>query len=222
MDLAIREEADDTMDTSARRHALDARLTAEGVDLLWCPIPGGDAEYLTGYPRRNASFGVYEHSHQWASGVVLRPGGAGPVFVVPRGFSAFNPPGIEGELVSIDYRDDAAAVLRGVLERGGAPARIGVAGRTWSTTTLAMLDLFPGVEAIDCTDVMQRLRWRKSAEEIAAMERASRIADEAMREVVARVAPGVTELTSPQRSTSSSAGWERAPRRSTRGCSRWG
>ena len=181
------------MDYPARRTALSNRLREREIDLLFCPIPGGDAEYLTGYPRRNASFGVYEHSHQWASGVMIGPG-RDPVFVVPRGFSAFNPPGIEGELVSIDYLEDAGARLSGVLGRQGKPKRIGLSGRTWSATSLRIREMFPGVDLVDCSDILSRLRWKKSQEEIGVMETASKIADTVMGEVTRKVAPGVSEL----------------------------
>jgi len=181
------------VDHSTRREQLSERLAEQEIDLLFCPIPGGDAEYLTGFPRRNASFGVYEHSHMWASGAVIRPG-SDPVFVVPRGFSAFNPPGIEGELVSIDYLDDSRATFADVIRRHGRPARVGVSGRTWATTTLQLLEALPGVDVVDCTEILARLRWCKSAGEIEVMERASQIADTVMAEVTGKVAAGATEL----------------------------
>ena len=61
----------DRMDFAGRRARFDAALDAAGIDLFFAP-PSGDLEYLTGFRRRVASFGNYEHAHQWAVGAFFR------------------------------------------------------------------------------------------------------------------------------------------------------
>ena len=50
------------------------------------------------------------------------------------------------------------------------------------------------MDLVDCSEILARLRWKKSREEIGVMETASKIADTVMGEVTKKVAPGVSEL----------------------------
>ena len=53
--------------------------------------------------------------------------------------------------------------------------------------------LLPGARIVDCTDLMDRVRWIKTPEEVAALEAGARLLDEAYLEVLPTVRPGDTE-----------------------------
>ena len=181
------------MDFQGRRERLAAALEQQAIDLLFSP-PSGDLEYLTGFPRRNASFGNFEYAHQWTAGAFLRPGRE-PLFVVPRGFAAFNlPRGVEGELVEVDYLDDPVERLRSALDRLGGARRVAISARTWGSTTLELQAALPEASFVNADATLNALRRIKDSDEIAALAQASRIADAVMAELVGRVAAGVTEL----------------------------
>jgi Xaa-Pro aminopeptidase len=181
------------VDFAARQSRLSAALEQHAIELFFC-LPSGDLEYLTGFPRRNASFGNFEYAHQWTAGAFFRPG-RDPVFVVPRAFAAFNlPEGVSGETIEVDYLDDPVERFEEALRRIGGGRRIGLAARTWASTSTHLQSLVPEAELIDGDDLMNGLRRIKDADEIEAMHRASQIADAAMAELVGRVAAGVTEL----------------------------
>src|SRR4051812_7453085 len=96
------------MDFAGRQARFAEALLEEQIDLFFCP-PSGDLEYLTGFPRRAASFGNSEQAHQWAAGCFFRPGRE-PIMLVLRASSAFNPTaGVVGEAISIENLDDPAA-----------------------------------------------------------------------------------------------------------------
>jgi Xaa-Pro aminopeptidase len=176
-----------------RRSRLADALNEHEIDLFFCP-PSGDLEYLTGFPRRNASFGNFEYAHQWTAGAFFRPGSE-PVFIVPRGFAAFNlPQGFECDAVEVDYLDDPFERLRDGLRRVGGGTTVGLAARTWAATTLRLEAALPEAVFVNADDILNGLRRIKDADEIEALHRASQIADAVMEELVGRIAVGVTEV----------------------------
>ena len=53
--------------------------------------------------------------------------------------------------------------------------------------------LLPGANIVDCTELMDRVRWIKTPEEVAALEAGAQLLDEAYLEVLPTVRPGDTE-----------------------------
>ncbi|WP_283137978.1 M24 family metallopeptidase [Rhizohabitans arisaemae] len=181
------------LDHAGRRARFSDALAAAGVDLAFCP-PSGDLEYLTGFPRRLASFGNFEYANQWVAGALFRPG-TEPVYVIPQGYAAFNlPGGVNGEVVAVANADDAAAIFAGLLRRGGAPRTVAVSARAMGATVVRILQALPEVRLVDLDTVLGPLRRVKSADELAALERASLICDTVMAEITSSVAAGTTEL----------------------------
>lgn len=181
------------MDFAGRRARFDAALDAAGIDLFFAP-PSGDLEYLTGFRRRPPSFGNYEHAHSWAVGAFFRPG-RDPVFLALKAQAAFKfAEGVSGEVIEIDYRDDAQALFADAIGRLGGGTRVGLSARTWASSSVRIQHVLPDAEFVDGDDVMNGLRRIKTAEEVDAMARASKIADDVMGVMVTKVAPGVTEL----------------------------
>ena len=134
------------MDFAGRRARFDAALDAAGIDLFFAP-PSGDLEYLTGWRRRPPSFGNYEHAHQWAVGAFFRPG-RDPVVLVLKAQAAFKfSEGVSGEVIEIDYRDDAQALFADAIGRLGGGRRVGLSARTWASSSVRIQQRAPGRRA---------------------------------------------------------------------------
>ena len=54
-------------------------------------------------------------------------------------------------------------------------------------------EVLPKARVVDCTELMDRVRWIKTPEEVAALEDGARLLDEAYLEVLPSVQPGDTE-----------------------------
>ena len=66
-------------------------MQEHGIDALFVP-PSSDLEYLTGLERDLPSFGQSSYAHGWVTGAFIVPGRE-PLYVLPRMFVAFPPPG---------------------------------------------------------------------------------------------------------------------------------
>jgi Xaa-Pro aminopeptidase len=177
-------------DYAGRRQQLDERLREEEIAALFLPL-SSDLEYLTGLERPLPSYGQVSQAHDWISGGFLRPG-HDPVFLLSRMESLFDVADVPGELVIVNESDDALAAFARVAG-GSTPERIAVGDRTRAETVLALQGL-DSREVITATHLVNELRRVKSPEELAVMERACRIAEDAMVAVTPRVQPGVTML----------------------------
>jgi D-alanyl-D-alanine dipeptidase len=144
----------------------------QGFDAL-VVAPSADLAYLTGYdpmPLERPTL------------LVLRPGTA-PVMLVPeleRPLALGSPVG--GDVEMIGWRDgmdpyEAAAEL---LPAGG---RIGVGDRLWSSHLLGLQSAVPGGSFAPGSIVVAALRAVKDEDEIGALRRAGRAADETFREI---------------------------------------
>jgi Xaa-Pro aminopeptidase len=178
-------------DYGERRRRLDERMRAADVDLLFL-APSSDLEYLTGLERQIPTFGQSSQANDWVSGTFFRPGRE-PVFLLTRMAAVFEAAGdVPGELVVVNERDDGFAVFERVA-RGLGPARLAAVGdRVWAETVLNLQRIFGGDGLVTGSRLVSELRRRKSAEELAVMERACEVADETMAAVAPRVLPGVT------------------------------
>ena len=141
------------------------------------------------------TFGNVEYAHSWVTGAFLAPG-RDPVFVLPRMVKEFDlPEGITGDVAIVNELDDGTAIFGRVATSYGPVRKVGrrcphlgghdhaaaggAAGCAGSTAPAPLVNL---------------MRRVKSPEELAAMARACRIADEVMGEVTPEVTAGVTEL----------------------------
>jgi Xaa-Pro aminopeptidase len=176
---------------SARRERLGEAMRDAGLDALFVP-PSSDLEYLTGMQRDLPSFGQSSYAHGWVAGALVAPGRE-PLFVLPRMVVAFHLGGeLPGETVVVNEADDGQALFAKALSALGAPRRIGIGARTWGETVLELSRALPGVELVNGTPLVNRLRRVKSGLELELMTDACRIADETMAATAPRVAAGVT------------------------------
>ena len=97
-----------------------------------------------------------------------------------------------GELVVIGETDDGPAIFEQLVRGLGAPSRVAVGDRVWAEAVV-QLGRIVGFEKLEPgSRLVNELRRVKSAEELDAMTRAVRAAEQTMAAVTPRVAAGVT------------------------------
>jgi Xaa-Pro aminopeptidase len=178
-------------DYRERRRRLAERMEAEGVDALFLG-PSADLEYLTGVERQVPNFGEVAYAHGWVTGAFFRPG-VDPVFVLPRMFAAFDlREDPDGEVVVVSETDDGPAIFERVARGLGAAPTLAVGDRVWAETTLELGRILGYDKLRTGSSLVNELRRVKTAEEIAAMERAIATVEQAMSATAPLVVPGVT------------------------------
>ena len=156
------------------------------------PAASSDLEYLTGLERDLPSFGNLSYAHGWVAGAFLAPGRE-PLFVLPRMVVDFHldgqPPA--GAVVVHEDADGRALFAEAAREpRRAAPLAIGA--RAWAETAIELERALPGVELVEGSSLVNRLRRVKSPAELELMGRACALAREALDATLPRVEPGVT------------------------------
>lgn len=94
-----------------------------------------------------------------------------------------------------DTEEAQAAVAASIRDHYFAEARIGLDTNSYSmsaATFMRFTQLLPEATFVPVPGLSDSLRWVKSAEEIAALQQASAIADKAMSEIAALAKPGMT------------------------------
>ncbi|HUP31501.1 MAG TPA: Xaa-Pro peptidase family protein [Gaiellaceae bacterium] len=175
---------------AARRERLCALLAERGIDALFVP-PSSDLEYLTGLERDLPTFGNISYAHGWVAGAFLAPGRE-PLFVLPRMVVQFHLDGTPPPAAVVVHEDaDGHALFAEAARSLAAPRRLAVGARTWAETAIELQRALPGVELVEGSSLVNRLRRVKSAAELELMARACELAREAMKAVAPRVEPGV-------------------------------
>lgn len=175
-----------------RRSRVGERMVEQGIDLLFVP-PSADLEYLTGARRRMPTFGNISYTHGWVCGAFIRPGHE-PLLVLPRMVAEFDmPQGVPGEVVVINETDDGDAVFERVVKGFGPLGKIAVEQRTWADAVLALTNYSGGAQLVSATPLTNPMRRVKSDAEIQLMQKACRIADNAMGVVTTDLADGAVE-----------------------------
>ncbi len=176
---------------AARRERLAPLLEERGIDALFLH-PSSDLEYLTGLPRDLPSFGNLSYAHGWTAGAFVAPGRE-PLFVLPRMVVDFHldgkPP--DGAVV-VHENADGQVLFAEAARAAGAPYRVGLGARAWAQTAIELTRALPGVELLEASSLVNRLRRVKSDAELDVMARATAIAREAMDAVEPQVQPGTT------------------------------
>ena len=168
-------------------------MREEGVDLLFL-APSSDLEYLTGVERPVPTFGQTQYAHGWVAGAFVRPDRE-PVFVLPRMQAVFDVAGeLPGEVVVVAERDDGPARFASTARGLGDVRRLAVGDRVSAETLLHLTEAVSPEQVVTGSALVNGLRRVKSPEELATMERACRVCDDAMAAVAPEVRPGVTML----------------------------
>ncbi len=172
-----------------------------GIDLLFLPR-AANLFWLTGVRREPVQGTDHNAYGDWVAGGYIGLDGPVPL-VAPRMGGAFyveeaaGKPWFEGVRLVLEP-EDPLDVMRETLAgfglaNGGCSVRIAVDERTWAQTTLAMQGLIPGVVLSSASELLGPLRMIKDDDEIAAMRRASEVADRVFEVALAALGPGVTE-----------------------------
>ena len=160
---------------AARRERLSGLLEDNGLDAIFVP-PSSDLEYLTGLERDLPSFGHVSYAHGWVAGAFLAPGRE-PLFVLPRMVVDFHLDGNAPPGAVVVHEDADGRVLFAEAARSlGAPGRLAVGARAWAETVLELEQALPGVELVEGSSLVNRLRRVKSPAELELMSRACELA----------------------------------------------
>ena len=174
-----------------RRDRLSSLLEDRGVDALFLP-PSSDLEYLTGLERDLPSFGHLSYAHGWVAGAFLVPARE-PLFVLPRMVVDFHLDGKAPPGAVVVHEDADGRVLFAEAARSlGAPGRLAVGARAWAETVLELEYALPGVQLVEGSSLVNRLRRVKSPAELELMGRACELARSVLDAAAPRVLPGVT------------------------------
>jgi len=174
-----------------RRERLAENLEERGLDAIFLP-PSSDLEYLTGLGRDLPSFGNLSYAHGWVAGAFVAPGRE-PLFVLPRMVVDFHLGGIAPPAAVVVREDADGRALFGEAARSlGAPSRLAIGARASAETALELQHALPGVELMEGSSLVNRLRRVKSEAELQLMGRACAVARAAMAATAPRVEPGVT------------------------------
>lgn len=183
----------DGFDYASRRAGLSEWMEAAGVDLMFLP-PSSDLEYLTGMHRRVPAFGNLGYAHHWVAGALFAPGRE-PVFVLPRMITEFDlPDGVVGEVVTVNEKDDATAIVGSVLGRFGNVGTLALGDRSWARSVIELSALCSPSTVVSAESLINSMRRIKSADELDLMTAACHLVDGVMAEIEKKVVPGVTEL----------------------------
>lgn len=171
------------MGFAQRLEAVTEAASARGLGGVLI-TPGSDLRYLTGYDAK---------ALERLTCLVVRPG-AEPVLVVPglEVAAAMASPVAELgiEIVGWAETEDAVALAASLLGRIDAVA---VDDRMWAEKALRFRAAMPGCEQVTAGALVDQLRMRKDAEEIAALAQAGAAIDRVHSRVGAMLRPGRTE-----------------------------
>lgn len=181
----------ESQEYAERRERLSGSLEDRGLDAIFVP-PSSDLEYLTGLERDLPSFGHLAYAHGWVAGAFLAPGSE-PLFVLPRMVVDFHLDGKPPPGALVVHEDADGRVLFAEAARSlSAPGRLAVGARAWAETVLELERALPGVELVEGSSLVNRLRRVKSPAELELMGRACELARSALDATAPRVLPGVT------------------------------
>ena len=155
---------------------------------------GLDAVALVPGPNFHRLYGKNFHTNERPLVVVI-PVEDAPAAVVPNlELGSFALIDFEGEV--FDWRDqDGYQAAFDALGRAMPLARIGVEGQNMRVFVHhALRSGMPGLEVVDAERAVSGLRLRKTPDEIAAMERAIAVSEDALARTVAQVRVGMTEV----------------------------
>jgi Xaa-Pro aminopeptidase len=185
------------MDFAGRIARLRERMEAAGIDLVYLTM-GANLFYLAGI-RRRLEHGTDHNAYgDWACGAYIGRSG-GITLLAPRmGGAYFQAEAAEkpwiGQLRHIQESEAAADVLAQTLASCGPIRRVAVDDRTWAQQSLALRGLLPDAEFSLASALIAPMRAIKDDDELAAMRRASEMADLVFARTLPILRPGVTEF----------------------------
>ncbi len=186
------------MDYQGRLATLRKRMEERGVDLVYL-TRGANLFYLAGV-RRHYDHGTDHNAYgDWASGAfIAREGGL--ILLAPQMGGGFwvtegqDKPWIDAVRLIPENASPGEEMCKAIGELSRTVRHVAVDERTWGQTILAFNEFFPDVRLSLASDLITPMRMIKDADEIAAMSRASEMADAVYTRSLPIVKPGVTEF----------------------------
>ena len=185
------------MDFASRLATLRRRMEADGIDFLFL-TRGANLFYLAGV-RRQLEHGTDHNAFgDWASGGYIgRTGGL--VLLAPRMGGRFfeaeaaDKPWID-RVRLIQESEDPLAVMRQTIADVAPGARsVAIDDRAWTQTSVAVREILPQATVTLASALIMPMRMIKDADEIAAMRRASEVADLVWERTIPFLRVGVSE-----------------------------
>ena len=165
---------------------IQAILRRRGADALLVTQPE-NRRYLSGYTATDLSIAE-------SSGVLLVPGRGTPLLLTDSRYQLQAEKEAAGfEVVLV--RNSLLAGLKRILRRHGVRRLIFESHYLLHATALRLLDLGQkqGIEMIPCSGIIEKLRIRKSREEIERIQRSVLLNESVFQEVYVNLKPGQTE-----------------------------
>lgn len=166
-------------------------ISDKGLDAIVSCSPENFA-YLTGFVVPSQA--LLRHRHNMT---VVTADGKVALFGVDMEESTIRTKEPDAKLaVWAEFSDDPMQVLAALLEELGLrQARIGIELGYLPAADFAQLQsAMPRATFVACDAILARLRQIKTSQEVALLQRLSRIADQAITDAIAAVAPGDTEM----------------------------
>ncbi|HET8626825.1 MAG TPA: Xaa-Pro peptidase family protein [Thermomicrobiales bacterium] len=186
------------MDYAQRLARLRERMGQADVDVVYLPR-GANLFYLTGV-RRPLEHGTDHNAYgDWASGAYIARDG-GVVLLAPRMGGAFyeaeamDKPWIARVRLIQETESPLAVVQQTLRECAARLGHVAIDDRAWGQATLALQEVAPEAVFSSASALIAPLRMIKDDEEMAAMRRASELADLVFARTVPILRPGVSEF----------------------------
>jgi Xaa-Pro aminopeptidase len=186
------------MDYSGRLAAFRERMSRMGVDLVYL-TPGANMFYLTGM-RRKLEHGTDHNAYgDWACGAYIGLQGGVTVLAPRMGGGFYQNEAAEklwiAEVRLIMEPEQPLDVVRQTITAlVGKPGRVALDDRAWAQQVLALEIMLPETHFSLASDLIMPMRMIKTEEELAAMRRASAIADLVFERTLPMLKAGVTEF----------------------------
>lgn len=186
------------MDYAKRLQTLQQRMDEQHIDLVYL-TRGANLFYLAGV-RRHFDHGTDHNAYgDWVSGAyIAREGGL--ILLAPQMGGGFwvtegqNKPWIASVRLIPEDASPLEEMRKAVAGLSRSVQRIAVDDRTWGQTMLAFAESFPEAHLSLASDLIMPMRMIKDADELAAMRRASAMADLVFARAIPILKPGVTEF----------------------------
>ncbi|MDQ2786419.1 MAG: Xaa-Pro peptidase family protein [Chloroflexota bacterium] len=186
------------MDYQGRLTTLRKRMEERGVDLVYL-TRGANLFYLAGV-RRHYDHGTDHNAYgDWASGAfIAREGGL--ILLAPQMGGGFwvaegqEKPWIDAVRLIPEHASPAEEMRTVIAELSSTIRHVAVDEHTWGQTILAFNEFLPDVRLSLASDLITPMRMIKDTDEIAAMRRASEMADAVYTRSLPILKPGVTEF----------------------------
>lgn len=185
------------MDYDSRLKRIRERMDAAGIDVMFL-ARGANLFYAAGVRRQLEHATDHNAYGDWIAGGYIGKDG-GLILVTPRMGGRFfeveasDKPWITKVRLVQESEDPLAVMRETVTQLSRSATSIAVDDRSWSQTTLALMEIFPDASVARASSVMMPLRMIKDDDEVAAMRQASEVADQVWERVVPQLRVGLSE-----------------------------